>query len=107
LRHSKEIVVDKTFDKGMSFDDFVGQLPAADPRYYVWDYEFEADGIKKTKLLFVPWIPDACAVKKRMLAASSKDALKKKIEGGVIEIQATDKGDLDVKDVTARAVKGF
>ena len=103
----KQIEIDQHFDKGMSFEDFVGQLPANEPRYYVWDFTFEADGIQKSKLLFVPWVPDACPVKKRMLAAGSKDALKKKIEGGVIEIQATDKGDLDMKEVTARAKKGF
>eukprot|EP01065_Artemidia_motanka_P004048 TRINITY_DN1195_c0_g1_i1.p2 TRINITY_DN1195_c0_g1~~TRINITY_DN1195_c0_g1_i1.p2 ORF type:complete len:150 (+),score=68.77 TRINITY_DN1195_c0_g1_i1:34-450(+) len=103
----KVIEVEKKFDKGTSYADFVGQLPANEPRYYVWDYQFEDEGVKKSKLLFVPWIPDSCPVKARMLAASSKDSLKKKIEGGIIEVQATDKGDLDEKDVLARAKKGF
>eukprot|EP01062_Namystynia_karyoxenos_P083275 TRINITY_DN9556_c1_g1_i1.p1 TRINITY_DN9556_c1_g1~~TRINITY_DN9556_c1_g1_i1.p1 ORF type:complete len:140 (+),score=76.66 TRINITY_DN9556_c1_g1_i1:66-485(+) len=103
----KEIIIDHKYDKGTSFADFCGTVPADQARYYVWDYSFEDEGVKKSKLFFISWIPDSCNVKKRMLAASSKDALKKKIEGGLIEVQATDKGDLDEKELLGRAKKGF
>eukprot|EP01062_Namystynia_karyoxenos_P049903 TRINITY_DN38473_c0_g1_i1.p1 TRINITY_DN38473_c0_g1~~TRINITY_DN38473_c0_g1_i1.p1 ORF type:complete len:138 (+),score=69.62 TRINITY_DN38473_c0_g1_i1:57-470(+) len=102
-----KIDVTKKFDKGTSFADFLAAIPKDDARYYIWDYCFEDDGVSKTKLFFITWNPDAGKVKTRMLYSGSKDALKKKIAGGLIELQANDIGDLDEKDILGKAKKGY
>eukprot|EP00755_Sulcionema_specki_P027259 Sspe_Gene.1761::Locus_586_Transcript_1_1_Confidence_1.000_Length_602::g.1761::m.1761/K05765/CFL; cofilin len=99
----------KKFDKGT----FLRRLPGCHPEgrrpvLHLWDYCFEKDdGVSKTKLFFITWNPDAGKVKTRMLYSGSKDALKKKIAGGLIELQANDIGDLDEKDILGKAKKGY
>ncbi|KAJ9454553.1 Actophorin [Diplonema papillatum] len=100
------IVIGQKFDKGCSWDDFVAKV-SEDARYYVWDFSFEDGGVKKSKILFISWNPDSGKVKTKMLYAGSKDALKKKIEGGLIEVQANGKDDLEEKDIEGRCKKGF
>jgi len=39
-----------------------------------------ADGTR-TKLVFVVWAPQSASIKQKMVSASSKDALKKKLDG--------------------------
>ena len=46
---------------------------------------------------------DNAAIKPKMLYASSKDALKKSLSGINDEFQATDRGDLDHKEVQKKA----
>lgn len=35
----------------------------------------------RTKLVFVVWAPQSASIKQKMVSASSKDALKKKLDG--------------------------
>lgn len=53
--------------------EFESKLPSHDCRYGVFDTD--------SKIQFVMWCPDVAPVKPRMLYASSKDALIKKLEG--------------------------
>lgn len=53
--------------------EFESKLPTHDCRYGVFDTD--------SKLQFVMWCPDVAPVKPRMLYASSKDALIKKLDG--------------------------
>ena len=46
----------------------------------------------------------SCPIKKKMVHASTKDTLKKKLEGIATEIQAADKSDLDFDEV-AKSVR--
>eukprot|EP01064_Diplonema_japonicum_P030198 TRINITY_DN506_c0_g1_i1.p1 TRINITY_DN506_c0_g1~~TRINITY_DN506_c0_g1_i1.p1 ORF type:complete len:155 (+),score=62.51 TRINITY_DN506_c0_g1_i1:56-466(+) len=101
-----KIIAAKEFAKGTSWADFVKSMPN-EARYYVWDFSFEDEGVSKSKLLFITWNPDSGKIKTKMLYAGSKDALKKKIEGGLIEVQANDVDDLDLELITGRARKGF
>ena len=39
-----------------------------------------SDGTR-TKLVFVVWAPQTASIKQKMVSASSKDALKKKLDG--------------------------
>ena len=101
------IVIGTKFAKGTSWADFLAAIPKDDARYFVWDLVFEDEGVSKSKLLFITWNPDAGKVKSKMLYAGSKDALKKKIEGGLIEVQANGVDDLEEKEIVGRARKGF
>ena len=52
------IDVHKKGEKGSSYDDFLEELPEDECRYAIYDYEFEDDGRKQSKILFVVWAPD-------------------------------------------------
>lgn len=104
------IAVDEAGDRDKTYEDFTKSLIAAqnngECRYGVFDLEYSgqvegAGQTKKDKLVFFMWSPDTCKIKQKMLYASSKDALKKKLEGGggFKMIQANDAGDLELESV--------
>merc|ERR1719478_871820 len=85
----KSIVIDKTGEKGASFEEFCKALPDGDCRYAVLDVEINTkSGATTNKLIFVAWSDDNASVKPKMLYASSKDALKKSLSGINEEYQA-------------------
>ena len=47
-----------------------------------------SDGTR-TKLVFVVWAPQTASIKQKMVSASSKDALKKKLDG--IQVSTIDR----------------
>lgn len=90
------IVIDKKMEKGGSYEEFVGELPETDCRYAVYDFEYEkspAEGVRN-KICFVVWVPDTSKVRQKMLYASSKDAIRKKLAGVAVEIQGTDMSEI-------------
>merc|ERR1719450_1380007 len=100
----KFIEIECKGDKGASFADFTSKLPDNDCRYAVLDVEIATkSGATTNKLIFVAWSDDNAAIKPKMLYASSKDALKKSLSGINDEFQATDRGDLDHKEVQKKA----
>ena len=90
-----QIVLEKkqSADKGddrSTYEEFIGQLPAKEGRYAVYDFNYTLkDGGERSKLLFIVWAPDSAPIKQKMLYASSKDALKKKFTGIADEIQGS------------------
>jgi cofilin len=94
-----QIVVDITAPPSANYADFVKALPANDCRYAVFDFEYDADGGTRNKILFVVWAPDSAKIKAKMLYASSKDAVRKKLVGVGVEIQATDLAEIDRESV--------
>ncbi|GAA97218.1 uncharacterized protein L969DRAFT_69603 [Mixia osmundae IAM 14324] len=90
-KDNTEIVVVKTSDSA-DYDEFVGDLPPADCRWAVYDFEYEqaGGGGKRNKLVFYMWSPDESKIKAKMLFASSKDALRRSLVGIATEIQGTD-----------------
>mmetsp|Transcript_43035 Transcript_43035/g.115689 ORF Transcript_43035/g.115689 Transcript_43035/m.115689 type:complete len:138 (-) Transcript_43035:356-769(-) len=100
IKFEKEGEVDKTFD------DFKKALPEDQPRYAVIDYPYKSeDGRDQSKLTFVFWSPDSTGVKSKMLYASSKDAIKKKLTGIMKEMQCNDEGDLDEDNFTKKMLE--
>jgi len=95
----KEVIVDLTAPPSASYDDFVKHLPSNDCRYAVYDFEYEAEGAQRNKILFVVWAPDSAKIKSKMLYASTKDAVRKKLVGVAVEIQATDLAEIDRQSV--------
>ena len=98
-----EVIVEKVQkDSSASWDEFTGSLPKDDCRYAVYDFPFQVDGGQRNKLLFVVWAPDTAKIKNKMLITSTKDAVRKKMVGVGIEIQATDASEIDLEEVTQR-----
>lgn len=102
-----EIILEKEAPPGTEYSDFVAGLPGDDCRYAVFDFDYTLeDGGKRNKLCFIVWCPDAAKIKKKMIYASSKDALRKKLVGVHTEIQATDLDELDYDVVHDKVSSG-
>jgi len=95
----KEICVEKCADKGASYDEFLQDMQAArsagECRYAVYDAEYTtSNGQHRNKLVFILWAPEDAKLKQKMVYTSSKDAIKKKVDGIAKEIQATDNDEI-------------
>ncbi|KAI7877482.1 hypothetical protein K492DRAFT_165987 [Lichtheimia hyalospora FSU 10163] len=100
---AKEIQVEKSAEQG-DYEAFLENLPADEPRYAVYDFDYEKPGEgQRSKITFYSWIPDTAKVRQKMLYASSKDALRKKLVGLAIEIQGTDPSEVAYEVVFEKA----
>merc|ERR1711976_291505 len=97
----KEIEVEKCVEPGVSYEEFVAQLPAKDCRYAVFDFKFSlgAAAGNREQLVFIVWCPDTASVKKKMLYSTSKLHLKKKLVGITNKVQATEPSELSLETV--------
>ncbi|KAG7088190.1 cofilin [Marasmius oreades] len=100
-----EITVEKTSDSGQ-YDDFLQELPEGECRWAVFDFEFEKDGGSRNKLCFFAWAPDDAKIKQKMVFASSKDALRRALEGIAVEIQGTDPSEVSYESVLNKVSTG-
>ncbi|KAJ1984035.1 cofilin [Dimargaris cristalligena] len=102
----KEIIVDTSSPAATAYDEFVAALPAQDCRYAVYDFEYEKPGEgKRNKICFFVWSPDDAPVRSKMLYASSKDAIRRRLEGIAAEIQATDFSEAAYETVLEKATR--
>jgi len=90
-----EVVPDVEGAPNASLDDFTAALSESECRYAVLDYEYDKEGFKRSKIVFVNWAPDTAPIRKKMVYAASKDAFKTKLDGIQVEIQATDFDEVD------------
>ncbi|PPQ80402.1 hypothetical protein CVT25_001715, partial [Psilocybe cyanescens] len=89
-----EIVVEKTSEDA-DYDVFLADLPETECRWAIYDFEFEKEGAgKRNKIIFISWSPDDAKIKQKMVFASSRDALKRSLNGIAVEIQGTDFGEV-------------
>ncbi|KAF9166645.1 cofilin [Actinomortierella ambigua] len=97
----KSIEVEKSSDRSATYDDFIGDLPKDDCRYAVFDFDYKAgDGGDRAKIVFYTWSPDDAKIKQKMVYASSKDTLRKSLNGVGVDVQGT-----DYDEVTQEAVQ--
>ncbi|KAK4940078.1 hypothetical protein LTR28_009224 [Elasticomyces elasticus] len=77
-------------------------------RYAVFDVEYELEGGEgsRSKITFIAWCPDDAPTYPRMMYSSSKDALKRALNGLAAEIQANDPDDIEFENVKSRVSKG-
>lgn len=90
-----------------AYEDFVGALPDADCRYAVFDFYYEIDATegKRNKIVFVTWSPDDAPIRSKMVYASSKDALRRSLNGIGTEIQGTDFSEVAYETVLEKVAK--
>ncbi|KAM7338737.1 hypothetical protein ACRRTK_002221 [Alexandromys fortis] len=89
LEEGKEILVgdvEQTMDD--PYTTFVKMLPVKDCRYALYDATYETKESKKEDLVFIFWAPESAPLKSKMIYASSKDAIKKKLTGIKHDLQA-------------------
>jgi len=61
----------------------------------------------RNKLTFIAWSPDDAGIKAKMVYASSKDALKRALNGIAVELQANDPDDIEYDSVLNKVSKGM
>jgi cofilin len=94
----------------------------------VYDVEFDKDGGKRNKITFISWVPDDAGqyvsatldiatnvgqntpltdlIQPRMMYSTSKEALKRSLNGLAIDIQANDADDIEWDSLVKRASTG-
>lgn len=88
--------------KNAQWDTLVSMLPKDDVRYAVADVHYNTSEGPRTDMVFVTWAPETATIKRRMLMASSKDALKNALVGCRTTIQACCYPDLDLRSVVEK-----
>lgn len=101
VHDQREIVVEHHVPLNTTFEHFKQSLPRNEPRFAIFDVHFLSnDGHPRQKIIFIHWSPEYSPVAGKMLYASSKENLKKRLSGIAKEFQATDDSDLHVEDIT-------
>jgi len=76
-------------------------------RYAVYDVEYETDGEgKRSKITFISWVPDDAPQYPRMMYSSSKEAIKRALNGLAADIQANDADDIEFDTIIQKVSKG-
>ncbi|KAH8791263.1 cofilin [Hyaloscypha sp. PMI_1271] len=114
----KQIVIEETSEDG-DWEVFREKLLSAQsksktgkigkgPRYAVYDFAYElANGEgSRSKITFIAWSPDDAGIQPKMVYASSKDALKRALNGIATEFQANDEEDIEYESVLKKVSKG-
>ncbi|KAF7189274.1 Cofilin, partial [Pseudocercospora fuligena] len=114
----KEIVVEETSDDP-DYSKFRQKLIDAKSknkrgeegiggRYAVFDVEYDAEGGdgKRSKITFISWVPDDAPQYPRMMYSSSKEALKRALNGLAADVQANDPDDIEHDTIISKVSKG-
>jgi cofilin len=97
----EQIAVDQVGNNSMAYADFVALLPAHEPRFCVYDYNYQNDeGHKRSKLVFIFWSPESVNPRLRMTYATGQKGLVRRLQGIQREVQAT-----DLSEVQATAIE--
>jgi len=77
-------------------------------RYAVFDIEYELENGEGTrsKITFISWCPDDAPQYPRMMYSSSKEAIKRALNGLAADIQANDADDIEFDNIKSRVSKG-
>ncbi|CAC9888100.1 hypothetical protein D6C98_00442 [Aureobasidium pullulans] len=76
-------------------------------RYAVYDVEYDTAGEgKRSKITFIAWVPDDASQYPRMMYSSSKEAIKRALNGLAADIQANDPDDIEYESIVSRVAKG-
>ncbi|XP_020592012.1 actin-depolymerizing factor 5-like [Phalaenopsis equestris] len=101
---TKAIMVDKLGGAAECYDDLAASLPADDCRYAVFDFDYvSADNCQKSRMFFIAWSPAASRIRAKILYATSKQGLRRLLDGVHYEVQATDPTEMGFDVIKQRA----
>ncbi|KAK8205284.1 cofilin [Zalaria obscura] len=76
-------------------------------RYAVYDVQYDTEGEgSRSKITFIAWVPDDAPQYPRMMYSSSKEAIKRALNGLAADIQANDPDDIEFENIVSRVSKG-
>ena len=90
------------------YDAFLEKLPENECRYAVYDFEYDIGGGegKRSKIVFFTWSPDTAPVRAKMVYASSKDSLRRALNGVAADVQGTDFSEVAYDAVHEKVSRG-
>ncbi|OEL34577.1 Actin-depolymerizing factor 5 [Dichanthelium oligosanthes] len=101
---SRAVLVDKVGGPGEGYEELVAALPGDDCRYAVFDFDFvTVDNCQKSKIFFIAWSPTASRIRAKILYATSKQGLRRLLDGVHYEVQATDPSEMGFDVIRGRA----
>ncbi|CAL4913511.1 unnamed protein product [Urochloa decumbens] len=101
---SRAVLVDKVGGPGEGYEELVAALPGDDCRYAVFDFDFvSVDNCQKSKIFFIAWSPAASRIRAKILYATSKQGLRRLLDGVHYEVQATDPSEMGFDVIRGRA----
>ncbi|KAL3313331.1 Cofilin-2 [Cichlidogyrus casuarinus] len=100
IKNESEITILEKGNREATYADFqqtlMDAMNSGEGRYAVYDYEMDN---KNCALIFVVWTPSAIGVRSRMLYASSKDAIKRKLVGIKRCLEANDPDEIEEQEM--------
>uniref|UniRef100_A0A804R916 ADF-H domain-containing protein n=1 Tax=Zea mays TaxID=4577 RepID=A0A804R916_MAIZE len=101
---SRAVLVDRVGGPGEGYEELVAALPGDDCRYAVFDFDFvSVDNCQKSKIFFIAWSPAASRIRAKILYATSKQGLRRLLDGVHYEVQATDPSEMGFDVIRGRA----
>ncbi|KAF9358296.1 cofilin [Mortierella sp. AD094] len=100
----KSIIVEKKAETA-TYDEFLEHLPEKECRWAVYDFDYKTSEGDRNKIVFYTWAPTNAAIKPKMLYSSSKDALRKSLNGVGTDIQGTDADEVDYDTVFEKVAR--
>ncbi|XP_067242668.1 non-muscle cofilin 1-like [Chanodichthys erythropterus] len=100
--HSNCLKVKDVANTGDVFKTVISKLPSKECRYAMYDCTYETKESVKEDLVFIISAPDDAPMRSKMVYASSKIDLKKKLTGVKFEWQINDHTDKDVLNLVEK-----
>ena len=100
---NKEVTVTAKGEHTATYADFLEKIKTDDACYAFYDFDWEVEGAKRNKILFISFNPDTGSVRNKMTYASTKESVRNIAEGGFVEVQATDAEGISFDSVLAKA----
>lgn len=78
------------------------KLPETDCRYLAYDFEYEHQGAKKNRIIFVLWSPDSAPTKSKLVYAASREGIVSQLQGVQRAIEANDDDEIDYNAISKK-----
>jgi len=111
IRHQKEVVIEESGEPFPAdctqreneevFNKLRKKILAheLEPKYLLFDFKLETSDGRREKIAFINWCSDNCSINKKMVQASTAEALKKLFQGVSAHIQANDADELEYREI--------
>lgn len=107
LNDAKTEIIKYKESTSQEYEDFLTDLPENECRWAVYDLEYQKEeGGLRNKIIFFHWSPDGAKIKDKMVAASSREAIRRALVGIAVEIQGTDSSEVAYETVLEKAKRG-
>uniref|UniRef100_A0A1D1Y5J6 Actin-depolymerizing factor 5 n=1 Tax=Anthurium amnicola TaxID=1678845 RepID=A0A1D1Y5J6_9ARAE len=98
------VTVDKVGAPGEGYEELAASLPNDDCRYAVYDFDFvTVDNCPRSKIFFITWAPSSSRIRAKMLYATSKEGVRRVLEGVHYDMQVTDPTEMGIDIIRDRA----
>mmetsp|Transcript_4818 Transcript_4818/g.8867 ORF Transcript_4818/g.8867 Transcript_4818/m.8867 type:complete len:149 (-) Transcript_4818:192-638(-) len=77
----------------------IDSLPQNDCRFLIYDFQYEHQGLPKSKIIFMKWAPEASKIKAKMIYASSQEGCLNQMEGVGRQMQGTDEAEVAYDEI--------